>query len=152
MDLICNIACMSFLSFQIHQPEERCPILDINHDSCSGTRVPPFFTSCMRRGFLLMRASFVVIDHASDARARKGLSFYLSACRFPVFLCHSFLRNTNVLAHAQEDVLRMFGVRIKNVCYVAYLNFGCVSTPRTSTVPSSDHTTAPQHSMRSYQG
>ena len=87
MDLICNIACMSFLSFQIHQPEERCPILDINHDSCSGTRVPPFFTSCMRRGFLLMRASFVVIDHASDARARKGLSFYLSACRFPVFLC-----------------------------------------------------------------
>ena len=87
MDLICNIACMSFLSFQIHQPEERCPILDINHDSCSGTRVPPFFTSCMRRGFLLMRASFVMLlTTRSDARARKGVSFYLSACRFPVFL------------------------------------------------------------------
>ena len=128
MDLICNIACMSFLSFQIHQPEERCPILDINHDSCSGTRVPPFFTSCMRRGFLLMRASFVMLlTTRSDARARKGLSFYLSACRFPVFLCHIFLRNTNVLAHAQEDVLRMFGVRIKNVCYVAYLNYNMVS-------------------------
>ena len=55
--------------------------------SCSGTRVPPFFTSCMRRGFLLMRASFVMLlTTRSDARARKGVSFYLSACRFPVFL------------------------------------------------------------------
>ena len=54
---------------------------------CSGTRVPPFFTSCMRRGFLLMRASFVMLlTTRSDARARKGVSFYLSACRFPVFL------------------------------------------------------------------
>ena len=57
------------------------------HDICSGTRVPPFFTSCMRRGFLLMRASFVMLlTTRSDARARKGVSFYLSACRFPVFL------------------------------------------------------------------
>ena len=55
--------------------------------SCSSTRVPPFFTSCMRRGFLLMRASFVMLlTTRSDARARKGVSFYLSACRFPVFL------------------------------------------------------------------
>ena len=54
---------------------------------CSGTRVLPFFTSCMRRGFLLMRASFVMLlTTRSDARARKGVSFYLSACRFPVFL------------------------------------------------------------------
>ena len=54
---------------------------------CSGTRVPPFFKSCMRRGFLLMRASFVMLlTMRSDARARKGVSFYLSACRFPVFL------------------------------------------------------------------
>ena len=34
------------------------------NQQCSGTRVLPFLTSCMRRGFLLMRASFVVIDHA----------------------------------------------------------------------------------------
>ena len=54
---------------------------------CSGTRVPPFFKSCMHRGFLLMRASFVMLlTTRSDARARKGVSFYLSACRFPVFL------------------------------------------------------------------
>ena len=47
----------------------------------------PFFTWCMRRGFLLMCASFVMLSTTrSDARARKGVSFYLSACRFPVFL------------------------------------------------------------------
>ena len=47
----------------------------------------PFFMSCMRRRFLLMRASFVMLlTTQSDARARKGVSFYLSACRFPVFL------------------------------------------------------------------
>ena len=34
------------------------------NQQCSGTRVLPFLTSWMRRGFLLMRASFVVIDHA----------------------------------------------------------------------------------------
>ena len=57
------------------------------HEDCSGTLVPPFFTSCMRRRFPLMRTSFVMLSTTlSDARARKGVSFYLSACRFPVFL------------------------------------------------------------------
>ena len=56
-------------------------------DACSGTRDPPFFKSCMRPGFLLMRASFVMLfTTRSDARARKGVSFYLFACHFPVFL------------------------------------------------------------------
>ena len=59
----------------------------IQMNACSGTRVPPFFTSCMRRRFLLMHASFVMLSTTrSEARARKGVSFYLSACRFPVFL------------------------------------------------------------------
>ena len=56
--------------------------------TCSGPRVPPFFTSCMCHGFLRMRASFVMLSTTrSNVRARKGVSFYFPACRFPVFLC-----------------------------------------------------------------
>lgn len=80
------------LSFEAHSSISRndrkaLVICQSRYLLCSSTRVPPFFTSCMRRGFLLMRASFVMLwTTRSDARARKGVSFYLSACRFPVFL------------------------------------------------------------------
>ena len=77
-------SCFSLLPLYCWDAKEKSRTLG---RKCSGTRVPPFFTSCMRRGFLLMRASFVMLlTTRSDARAQKGVSFYLSACRFPVFL------------------------------------------------------------------
>ena len=42
--------------------------------TCSSTRVPPFFTSCMRCGFLLMRASFVMFWQKMYAK-RKEIMF-----------------------------------------------------------------------------
>ena len=79
---------------------------------CSGTRVPPFFTSCMRRGFLLIRASFVVIDHAVRCQSperRKFLPFCLPFSSFSVYqlyICISSL--TDSLLQRFGDVLRVW--------------------------------------------
>lgn len=41
--------------------------------------------------------------------------------------CHSFLRNTYVLAHAHDACPSACVVRNKNVCYVVYLNYNMLS-------------------------
>ena len=95
---------------------------------CSGTRVPPFFTSCMRRGFLLMRASFVMLSTTrSDARARKGVSFYLSACRFPVFLytnCTSVYLVWQIHFFSDLEMYYACGFVIKTMIICSSQNFG----------------------------
>ena len=76
-------SCFSLLPLYCWDAKEKSRTLG---RKCSGTRVPPFFTSCMRRGFLLMRASFVMLlTTRSDARARKGVSFTFLLAVFQFF-------------------------------------------------------------------